>query len=297
MAARGVTGLRKAVEISRSRLCGFGTPRRKPASAFAIGAAIFVALAAAMVSDGAFAGEPDSSPFITIVSRSTPIREPLAGPSITGDFIESPVDDTSLRREPWRRSGIVTNFTPRRAVCVRLCDGFFFPVSDAASQEAACASLCPDAPTAAFYLPGGSERIEDAVSALGRRYGSLPAAFRYRSTRDKTCACRHKVAADFDALNDPTLREGDAVMTPNGFLVFHGDPQAPHTRQDFTDLADSSLSDERRAELRVLERGSVAPWRGAARSSIAEAAPAPRPARAGPHETIHFVERVASAAN
>ena len=58
-------------------------------------------------------------------------------------------------------SGRLTEAVARRpqlrseAVCVRLCDGYFFPLPvaayDTASQATACNSLCPDAPTDVYY--------------------------------------------------------------------------------------------------------------------------------------------------
>src|SRR5579863_2186686 len=35
-------------------------------------------------------------------------------------------------------------------ICVRLCDGAFFPTSAVADGEATCAAQCPDAPTALY---------------------------------------------------------------------------------------------------------------------------------------------------
>ena len=79
--------------------------------------------------------------------------------------------------------------TPRKTVserpyCVRLCDGFYFPMSRLASgspQEEAslCNALCPGAKTAVYTLAGNG--IEDAVArAGGKHYKSLPGAFAYR---------------------------------------------------------------------------------------------------------------------
>ena len=52
-----------------------------------------------------------------------------------------------------------------RAVCVRLCDGFFFPSATNAGGDEACAAQCPDAPAARYTEPAGSDRIEEEVSS------------------------------------------------------------------------------------------------------------------------------------
>ena len=144
-------------------------------------------------------------------------------------------------------------------VCVRLCDGYFFPLPVAAgdgdSAAAACGGLCPDAATEVFYR-NGSDRIEDAISARGQPYSALPASLRYRAGADKTCACRRGVAA-YAPLSDATLRPGDVVMTPAGFAVFRGREGGAATADDFVALGQSGLPPAERIALQTLERASV----------------------------------------
>ena len=111
-----------------------------------------------------------------------------------------------------------------RAVCVRLCDGFFFPSATSSGGDEACAAQCPDAPTARYTEPAGSDRIEDAVSTHGALYAALPVANRYQTTLDNMCSCHRARAGGYSKslLNDPTLKKGDVVMTPKGFVVFQG---------------------------------------------------------------------------
>ena len=150
--------------------------------------------------------------------------------------------------------------TPRRFVCVRLCDGYYFPTgpfsrdADFPDQEAACASLCPDAPTRLFVEAGGSDSIEDAVSGDGARYAALPTAFHNRARFDKSCACHRKVSVGLPLLEDFTLRNGDAVMTASGIMVFRGVGHAPFSQDDFTTLANAALPNDRRAVLATMER-------------------------------------------
>ncbi len=144
------------------------------------------------------------------------------------------------------------------AVCVRLCDGSFFPLpaaGDAASETAACQSLCPDAATEVYYR-NGSDRIEDAVSAEGRPYTALPASLRYRETAVNACVCHRGVPA-YSPLGDPTLRSGDAIMTPAGFVVFRGAEGADHGPDDFAPLARSGLPSAERGALQAMERVSL----------------------------------------
>ena len=85
-----------------------------------------------------------------------------------------------------------------RTVCVRLCDGFYYPVNEAArpgsflAEEKMCQSTC-SVPARLFYqrLPAGDDAGE-MVSLTGERYADLPNAFRYRSEYLNACACGPK---------------------------------------------------------------------------------------------------------
>jgi len=140
---------------------------------------------------------------------------------------------------------------------VRLCDGFFFPSATSAGGDEACAAQCPDAPTVRYTEPVGSDRIEDAVSPCGALYSALPVANRYQTTLDKTCRCHRSLTRDYSAavLNDPTLRKGDVVVTPKGFVVFQGAKTRSITSSDFVALSQArSLPKDLRAALVAMER-------------------------------------------
>lgn len=82
-----------------------------------------------------------------------------------------------------------------RTVCVRLCDGFYFPVSYAVTSSAfdrderTCQSSCPRADVQLFRMPVGAE-IGAARDRNGSAYSSLPNAYRYRQAISTACTCR-----------------------------------------------------------------------------------------------------------
>lgn len=87
-------------------------------------------------------------------------------------------------------------FATYRTICVRLCDGYFFPVSFSTlptyfeRDEEVCQSRCA-APVELYYHqnPGGA--VEQAVSARSRQpYSSLKTAFRYRREFVQGCSCK-----------------------------------------------------------------------------------------------------------
>ena len=63
----------------------------------------------------------------------------------------------------------------------------------------------------------------------------------------------------FDYWRDPTLRNGDAVMTPEGVVVFRAAAGgAPYSRADFAPLDGASLGAPQRAALSALAPATLA---------------------------------------
>jgi uncharacterized protein DUF2865 len=82
-----------------------------------------------------------------------------------------------------------------RTLCVRLCDGFYFPISARVQRgrlhhdSRACMQRC-DGEARLFYHPTEGGSIETMTDLRGRRYADLPNAFRYRKTLVAGCGCR-----------------------------------------------------------------------------------------------------------
>lgn len=87
-------------------------------------------------------------------------------------------------------------FATYRTICVRLCDGYYFPVSFSTLPEhfdkdaQVCKSQCA-APADLYYHqnPGGA--VEQAMSHYTKQpYSSLKSAFRYRKEFVQGCSCK-----------------------------------------------------------------------------------------------------------
>jgi hypothetical protein len=184
-------------------------------------------------------------------------------PAATESPRSAALDNGPARRR--KKTDAIAGLASGRSVCVRLCDGYFFPVApisssaDLAGHQATCEETCPDAPTALYVEPAGSDKIEDAVSTSGAPYTALPVALRSRTTFDNTCACHRTLAHGYSRslLHDLTLRKGDSVMTPGGFVVFQGQSRLPFARKDFVALAQASMPSDNRAALLAMERASA----------------------------------------
>lgn len=82
-----------------------------------------------------------------------------------------------------------------KTVCVRMCDGYFFPISNSTTRKGfyrdqmRCRSACGDE-ARLFHLPMGSTDVAEANDGNGRIYGLLNVAYRYRKTVTAGCQCR-----------------------------------------------------------------------------------------------------------
>src|SRR6516225_7258213 len=108
-------------------------------------------------------------------------------------------------------------------VCVRACDGFYFPISYStvpsrfADDARACQRQCPAAEVELYAFRNPGENMEHAVSVTGQPYTSLTDAFRYRKEIIAGCSCRRPGQSWAEALKNAddltTLESGDIVVT------------------------------------------------------------------------------------
>ncbi len=102
-----------------------------------------------------------------------------------------------------------------QTLCVRSCDGYYFPLSydtgaeNFSRDQAQCQSQCPGAKL--FYRPTDSQDAGAMISLRGDLYKNMPNAFKFRkagATATPQCSCQ-KAAGDFKTLGDPqaTVKE------------------------------------------------------------------------------------------
>ncbi|HUC48193.1 MAG TPA: DUF2865 domain-containing protein [Xanthobacteraceae bacterium] len=108
-------------------------------------------------------------------------------------------------------------------VCVRTCDGYYFPLSYSTvparfpDDAKACQRLCPAAEAQLYSFRNPGEDMDQAVSDTGQLYTALPNAYRYRKEVVNGCSCRRPGQSWADALkgadDSTTLEQGDIVVT------------------------------------------------------------------------------------
>jgi uncharacterized protein DUF2865 len=121
-------------------------------------------------------------------------------------------------------------------VCVRTCDGYYFPISYStapnrfADDENTCHRLCPASDVALYSFRNPGEDMEQAVSNTGQPYTALPSAFHYRTQLMAGCSCRRPGQSWADALKNAddssTLESGDIVVTDQNAKALSEPPKS-----------------------------------------------------------------------
>jgi hypothetical protein len=125
-------------------------------------------------------------------------------------------------------------------VCVRTCDGYYFPISYSTTpnhfpdDQRACQRECPAAEATLYAFRNPGEGMEQAMSINGQAYTALPTAFQYRKQFTPACSCRRPGQSWADALKDAddpsTLESGDIVVTDKNANALSQVPQAPGSK-------------------------------------------------------------------
>lgn len=117
-------------------------------------------------------------------------------------FLFGPADPNRYRRggrfgrgTNYYYSPSVTGYGGYRTLCVRMCDGYYFPLSfstsrsglmrDAQRCEASCGS-----PAKLFYHRTSGGSVEHMVDLQGQPYANTENAFRYRTELVSDCRCK-----------------------------------------------------------------------------------------------------------
>jgi hypothetical protein len=161
-----------------------------------------------------------------------------------------------------------------RTLCVRTCDGFYFPISFSTvpgqfnTDAETCAAMCPGAEAVLYTHRNPGEDTGQMVSLAGEPYASLPAAFRFRQEYDKSCTCRSATTASLDGAFTDFTGNGSiepmevapvavAVPLPHVRPPAGEDPETaanragalvpgPVTKMEQTDVAGVSASGQRK---------------------------------------------------
>lgn len=144
-----------------------------------------------------------------------------------------------------------------RTLCVRTCDGYYFPISfstgfDFLQRDAeTCESMCPATEAKLFFHRVPDQESEAMISLQGQPYTALPNAFLYRKLdtgqADPSCTCQAQPATarlepdngaepDFAAVPEPEEKP-EIAATPEAQDATDNASQATEPDVEANDLA------------------------------------------------------------
>ena len=197
----------------------------------------------------AFFGPPKSPACPAIMATVGRLRHQIASArgESSGWFASSPEEDRARLRDTLVVNGceIPSATGSNRTLCVRTCDGYYFPISNKTSSNrtkidaAVCQSMYAEEGQAELYVQRSSD-VGQSVSPTGKRYAAQPFAFRFRESYDAACQSQLKTGIAALAVRylsapakakdtrvsalDPTLIDGVEDL---GFIPIEDESDAP----------------------------------------------------------------------
>jgi len=194
--------------------------------------------------------------------------------------------DRAQEQEQYPSQPVYRSIDPNgryRSVCVRTCDGFFFPISYStyagrlAQDAARCQSSCA-APAELYVYRNPGQEIDQAISLNGVPYQELPAAFKYRTTYVKGCSCKETEynPTEIEAAGQQKAEAPAAAPAAQAAAA----PEAAPPQQLDLDVTGAvpkaaPAQPQAAAEPQAAPAAEAAPAAPAAQSSVAKRQPAP----------------------
>ncbi|MGI9400748.1 MAG: DUF2865 domain-containing protein [Rhizobiaceae bacterium] len=145
-------------------------------------------------------------------------------------------------------AGFASRYGTFRTLCVRSCDGYYFPISFStmsdrfSDDELTCESMCPGTQVELYYHRMPNQDSEDMISYRSDLpYTELASAFEYRKSFNPDCTCKSSTGAFAEIYGDGYISSAEfsSVTTPKddtpkiGTPVFKKDPWVdPATRDN-----------------------------------------------------------------
>lgn len=166
-----------------------------------------------------------------------------------------------------------------RVICVKTCDGSYFPMNNLpdgrGGADELCQALCPGAEALAYSMPHGDEALKYAATIKGNKaYTSLPNAFKFRTSFAPNCSCKREGQSWAQS-----LAKAESMLFRNKNDIFVTPMQAealsrPKVRLTLVGRADKTAAD---IAADAANRNGVAPAAGAEAAASEAAAGGDQP--------------------
>ncbi|WP_375449489.1 DUF2865 domain-containing protein [uncultured Devosia sp.] len=205
----------------------------------------------------------DQGSSATMNTERQSIFDRIFGTTSEGDFSDGQMIGDE---DYWGYGG----YSTVRTVCVRISDGYFWPISYSTLQDylpsdaAQCHAMCPNAAVDLYFYDNPGQDVEQMRNMTGAAYTDLPSAFAYREAIDTTSTCKSAPVGGGSIIS---------MQSPNG------------EARSVVQVGESSFPLPLRDPRRQMPVAAPAPAPVAAMSTIALLdIPLPRPRPPGPGE-------------
>lgn len=236
--------------------------------------------------DFLFGGGAAPKPAVRQPQVVTPGGRPYESRSVFG-----PSNWPRANSSPGRSSGSGSF----RTLCVRTCDGYYFPISSAATRDDflidqnRCSAAC-GSEARLFYVPASRPDIDNALDISGRPYSALPKAFLYRKSLVNGCSCRAAPWSEAELARHRRYAEVEERLRPrtDTTALYGNEDQLPPMARAIlameSAVAAAQVDEAGPSKMMVAEARIIAPDQAApnqpAADTTAQAAPAISPAPA-----------------
>jgi hypothetical protein len=183
--------------------------------------------------------QPTSSGSDTTISNRTDASPQPEEQAMRADTFYPPLDESVPHQVFGGRNAFGTPAGPYgasvRTVCVRTCDGGFFPMTpDATAADFqrdadSCAKMCPGVQTELFFHYLQRETTQMVSVSTGAPYSAMPYAFAYKKRlpgEKSSCSCN--MSAYYDEIKREKAMSEPQPGTPAGSVI-KGQPESSIT--------------------------------------------------------------------
>ena len=169
---------------------------------------------------------------------------------------------------------------PYRTLCVRTCDGYYFPLRHAARRThfapdvKSCRAACGDQGRLFYYSENGGG-VETMLDLGGQKYNELPRAFAYRKALVKGCSCK------------PAPWSGEEAARHQGYAMAEAAQKAAEVSKAMAaeaEAAAAAKTQEKKPDAAVADAKPEAEPASKEPASAAEVVETPLPVMAKPPE-------------
>ncbi|MBL4756456.1 MAG: DUF2865 domain-containing protein [Rhizobiales bacterium] len=129
---------------------------------------------------------------------------------------------------------LLGDITTYRTLCVRTCDGYYFPISFSTlpsrfgEDAGTCNSMCPTSDVQLYVHPNPGGSIEQMTTTEGQSYEALDNAWRFRNEVVRGCSCNSTTLQLEASLDAQAARERqEAMVTGDQEADGDGDGDVP----------------------------------------------------------------------